>query len=143
MSRSDAAREGPVADDRHDFEILTANVPRRRHSESRRDRRRRVSRAEGVVFTLAAPQESGDAALLAQRLHLIAAAGEELMRISLVADVPHELIYGRVEHVMKRDGKLDDAKARADVAAGARAAVDQTLTDLRRELAELVARERF
>ena len=62
-----------------------------------------MGRAEGVVFALAALGETGNAAGLPQRFHLVAAAGEDLVRISLVADVPHQLGSGRIENVMQRD----------------------------------------
>ena len=51
--------------------------------------------------------------------------GEELVRIALMPDVPDELVARRVEGVVQRDGQLDDAEAGADVAAGARADVDE------------------
>ena len=46
------------------------------------------------------------------------AAGEHLVRIPLVPDVPHELVARRVEAVVQRDRQLDDAESGADVAAG-------------------------
>ena len=71
-------------------------------------------------------EEAGDAALLAQRLEVGVPAGQQLVRIALVPDVPDELVARRVEGVVERDRQLDDAKSRADVAAGARADIDQT-----------------
>ena len=44
--------------------------------------------AERVVFALRALGEAGQAAALAQRADAVAAAGEDLVRIGLVADVP-------------------------------------------------------
>ena len=65
-------------------------------------------------------------------------ARQQFMRVSLMPDVPDELVARRFEGVVERDRQLDDAKSRADVAAGARADVDQTSAHVRRERAKLV-----
>ena len=69
----------------------------------------------------------------------VVAAGEQLVRIALMADVPDELVARRVERVVQRDRQLDDAEPGADVAAGARADVDQTRAHVVGERVELVA----
>ena len=84
-------------------------------------------------------EESGEAVLLPQRFHARVAAGEELVRISLVPDVPDQLVAWRVEHRVQRHGQLDHAEPRADVATGSRAHVDQALANLLRQRAKLVA----
>ena len=92
-------RQRAVAEDRDDLEVLLAvDVARRGHAERGGDRRRGVAGAEGVVLALGALEEAGDAALLAQRLHPRVAAGEQLVRIALMTDVPHELVARRLEH---------------------------------------------
>jgi hypothetical protein len=58
-----------------------------------------------------------------------------------MAHVPDQLVARRIEGVVQRDGQLHDAKAGTNVAAGARAHVDQTLADLLRQLRQLVTRE--
>ncbi len=107
----DAAREAAVAHDRDDFPLLGAEVPRDRHSERRRDRRRRVRGAEDVVLGLGAVREARQAGGLADRLQAVAPAREDLVRIRLVADVPHEEVVRGVEHVVQRDRQLDRAEA--------------------------------
>ena len=71
----------------------------------------------------------------------IVAAGEHLVRIALMPDVPDELVARRVERVVQRDRQLDDAEPGADVPAGARADVDQARADVVGELRQLVAGE--
>jgi hypothetical protein len=100
-----------------------------------------VAGAEHVVLALGALEEARHARLLAQRLHPRVAPGEELVRVALVPDVPHELVARGVEHVVQRHGELDHAEPRADVAAGPRAHVDEPPADLVRERAQVVARE--
>jgi hypothetical protein len=63
------------------------------------------------------------------------------VRIGLVADVPDQPVAWRVEQIMQRDGKLDDAKASAQMAAGDRDRVNQLLPELGCELRELGLRK--
>jgi hypothetical protein len=50
--------------------------------------------AEGVVLALVAPRKAADAAQLAQRVHAVAPAGQDLVRVGLVAHVPHQRSCG-------------------------------------------------
>jgi len=54
---------------------------------------------EGVVFAFGAFGEAGQAAALAQRADTVTPAGEDLVRIGLVADVPNESVVGGVEYL--------------------------------------------
>ena len=73
--------------------------------------------AERVVLALLAPRERREAVLLLDRGDAVAAAGEDLVRIALVADVPDQAVVRRVEQVVQRDGQLDHAEAGAEMAA--------------------------
>ena len=68
-----------------------------------------MRRAEGVVFALRALGEARQAVRLAQGADPVAAAGEDLVRVGLVAHVPDQPVARRVEHVMQRHRQLDDA----------------------------------
>ena len=57
--------------------------------------------AERVVDALGALGETGKTAALAQRAHAGAPAGEDLVRIGLMADIPDQPVMRRVEHVVK------------------------------------------
>ena len=70
--------------------------------------------AERVVFALGALGEAGKAAALAQRADAVAPAGQDLVRIGLMADVPDQPVLGRVEHVVQRDRQLDHAETGAE-----------------------------
>ena len=93
--------------------------------------------AERVVLALGALGEAGQAAALAQRADAVAAAGQDLVRIGLVADVPDQPVARRVEHVMQGDGQLDHAEAGAQVAARHRDGVDGLLAQLVGDLAQV------
>ena len=81
--------------------------------------------------------EARQAAALAQGADAVAPAGEDLVRIGLVADVPDQTVARRVEHVVQRDRQLDDAEPGAEMAAGDRDGVDRLLAQLVGELAQL------
>jgi hypothetical protein len=65
-----------------------------RHAQRGRDAGAGVRGAEGVVLALVAARKAADAALLAQRGMRVAPAGEDLVRVGLVADVPHQAVAG-------------------------------------------------
>ncbi len=77
-----------------------------------------MGRAEGIVGRLGPFGKSADAVLLAQRAHAVPAACQDLVRVTLMADVPDNLVARRVEHRMQRDCQLDHAQTRAQMAAG-------------------------
>ena len=95
-----------------------------------------MRRAERVVFALGALGEAGQAAALAQRADAVAPAGEDLVRIGLMADVPDQPVARGVEDVMQRDGELDDAEAGAEMPAGDRDRVDRFLAQFVRRAGE-------
>src|SRR5438445_788103 len=128
-----AAGHRAVADDGDDRECQSVQVASRRHPVRRRQRRARVTGAELIVLALAPPEESRQSALLPQRGEAVIAAGENLPRIALVADVPDDLVMRRIECGAQRHCQLDHAEPRADVATGMRDHVDQALAHLVRE----------
>ncbi len=139
----EAAGQRAVADHGDDLVVVPHDVARRRHAERGRDRGRPVRGAERVVRALVAAREARDAAELAQRAEAVAAAGEELVAVGLVADVPHDAIARGVEHAVERDRQLDYAQGRREVAAGGRDRLDEQLPQFLGDGLELVERERL
>jgi len=80
--------------------------------------------AERIVFALGALREPGQSAALAQGADAVTAAGQNLVRIGLMADVPDNLVGGCIEHGVQRYREFDDAEAGAEMAAGVRDRVD-------------------
>ena len=68
--------------------LLAGQVARHRHAEAGGDRGRAMRGAERVVLALAAPGEARQAAALAEGADAVAPAGQDLVRIGLVADIP-------------------------------------------------------
>ena len=63
------------------------------------------------------------AAFLANGADFVAAAGQNFMRVGLMADVPDQAIERRVIHVVQRHGQFHRAEARGKVTAGTADAV--------------------
>src|SRR6266851_3641791 len=93
--------------------------------------------AEGVVLAFIAARKTGDAAPLPQFRHPFAAAGKNLVRVGLVADVPHEAIVRRVVDVMQRDGQLDGAEVGRKMAAGLTHRLDDEIAQFACKLCQL------
>ena len=77
-----------------------------------------MGRAEGVVGALGALGKARQALELAQRRHRLAPAGEDLVTVCLVADVPDDAVIRGVEGVVQRNRQLDRAEVRRQVATG-------------------------
>ncbi len=77
-----------------------------------------MSGAERVVNALLAIGEAGQAARRAQGADARAPAGQDLVGIDLMSDVPDQAIGRSVEDIMQGHGEFDDAKARAKMAPG-------------------------
>jgi len=54
--------------------------------------------------------KAAEAAALPQRADAVAPPGQDLVRIALMADVPHQPVVRRVEHIMDRRGQFHHAK---------------------------------
>ena len=65
-----------------------------------------------------APGEARQPAALAQRADAVAPAGEDLVRIGLVADIPDQPVARRLEHRVDRHRQLDHAERGAEMPAG-------------------------
>ena len=97
--------------------------------------------AERVVFALRAPGEAGQPAALTQGADAVAPAGQYLVRIGLVPDIPDQPVLRRVEHRMDRDGQFDHAERRAQMPAGDGNRVDRLRPKLVGHLAKLLRRK--
>ena len=63
------------------------------------------------------------------------------MRVGLVADVPEDLVLGRVQQRVQRDRDLAHPEVGAEVAADLADRVDDVLADLLGDLLELLLRQ--
>ena len=91
---------------------------------------------DDVVLGFGAVRVAGHAALLAEGAEVLA-SGEEFVHVGLVSGVEHDAVAGGIEDPVHRDGELDDAEVRAEVASGLGDVADQEIPDLGCELIQL------
>ncbi len=132
---------GAIADDGDHAPLLAELRGADRHAERRADRSARVPHAERVEDAFRARGERRQAAFLLDGVQTLAPPGEHLVRIGLVAHVPHDAIDRRVEYVMQGDGELDRAEPGREVAAARRDGLDEEFAQLARQLGQLARRE--
>src|SRR5262249_9224182 len=94
--------------------------------------------AHDVVLGLVDRAERGEALVLADRRELVATAGEDLVRIRLMADVPQDLVRRGVEQRVQRDRELARPEGGAEVAADLADGGDDVRPDLAGDLRELI-----
>ena len=85
---------------------------------------------ERVVSALLHLRESAQPVQLAVHPETVAAAGDDLVGIGLMAHVPDQLVVRRIEYVMQRGGQLDDAETRSQMAGIQRELLDDESTQL-------------
>ena len=132
-----AGRHRAVADHGDDVVVLVLQVARHCHAERSRNRGRGMRCAERVVLAFGALGEAGQAAALAQGADTVTAAGQDLVRIGLMADVPDQPVPRGIEHIVQRHSQLDDAEAGAKMAAGRGDGIDCLLAQFVGDLAQL------
>ena len=80
---------------------------------------------------------------LADGVEAVAAAGEQLVDVGLVADVEDEAVGRRIENGMQRDGQLHHAEIRPEMAAGLGQDGDQFLADFLGQGGQFLQRDFF
>ncbi len=72
--------------------------------------------SEGVVGALLHARKAADASQFAVRVEALPAAGEDLVGVGLVADIPDHLVLRRIVDVMECDGEFHRSETRCEVA---------------------------
>ena len=93
--------------------------------------------AKRVVFGFAALGEARQTTVAAHGVHLVFAAGEDFVRIALVSDIPHQLVFGRVVNVVQRNRQFDRAQIAGEMSAGLPDRFQQKLSQLGGDLGQL------
>ena len=96
-----------------------------------------MARTVTVMFALRAQHEAIQAARGADGREALAASGEQLVYVSLVAHVEQEVIVGRVKNIVHGDGQLDNAQVGTKVPARAGEHRNEFPANLLRKLGEL------
>jgi hypothetical protein len=113
----DAVGEGGVAEDADHVFVGAALVAGGAHAERGGQRGAGVAGAVAVVFALGAQGEAVQAVGGADGVETVLSAGQELVDVDLMADVPDEFVLGRGEGPVQGDGQLDHAEVGSEVAA--------------------------
>ena len=111
-------RHRAVADNGDAAAVAAQELVCRRHAQRRADGGGGMPYAERVVFGLAAFGETRQAAVAAHGVHPVFASGEDFVRIALMADIPNQMVFGRVIHIVQGDGQLDRAQIAGEMPAG-------------------------
>ena len=104
------------------------------HAEGGTDACAAVPHPKGVVLALAPLREARQPLVLAVGVEFLSATGEDFVAVRLVADVPHDLIFRGVEHVVQRHGQFHHPQACAEVPSFFRDHVHDELTNVVRDL---------
>jgi len=139
----DATGEGGVSGEGDDVFFPADAIARDCHTERGGESRAGVTGAIAVVRALAAQHEAIESARSADGVELLAASGEELVDVRLVADVEDEMIRRRIENVVHGQREFDHAQVRTEVSAGFREDGNQLLANLFGKNFKLGASERF
>ena len=110
--------------------IFAFAISRDRHAERGRKGSRSVAGAERVVFRFIAPQKAADAAVLLDRRKLIAASGQDFVRIRLMTNIPNQTILRRIERIMQGHRQFDSPERSTRVPAHARHGFQNVLANL-------------
>ena len=135
-----------IADDGNDMAVVLdaacgLEVAAHGHAEAGGDRGGGMGGTEGVVFALRAPGEAGEATPLAQGADPVAPAGQDLVGVALVADIPDQAVIRGVEGGVDGECEFDDAERGAEMAAGGGDGVDGFGAEFVSEVFELVGGE--
>ncbi len=132
-----------VADDGHHAAILAVAAAHPFLDPDRvTNRRGGVPGAHDVVLGLLDGAEGRQPAVLADRVQLVVAAREDLVRVGLVTDVPQNLVARGLEHRMNRDGDLARPEIGAEVAPDLPDGIDDPLAHLLGQGLKLLVRKR-
>ena len=88
---------------------------------------------ERVVGAFAARREWRQAAALLDRMQPLTPAGQYLVRVGLVADVPDQAVVRGVVDIMQRNSQLHRAQSGREMSAAGTDGLNQEFPQLRRE----------
>ena len=83
-----------------------------------------MSHVEGIVDAFFAAGKPRDALILSQRMELIAPSRQDLVPVSLVSNVPDQLVFRSIEDIVQRHRELHGTQAGSKMPAGLRDRVD-------------------
>lgn len=86
------------------------NISCAHKSRPARNRSGGMSRIKAVAVALFAFRKSAHSAVFAQMVEALASAGQQLMGVGLMPDVPDQLVLRKIQHTVQRDRQLHDTE---------------------------------
>ena len=90
--------------------------------------------AKIVVLTLCSLEKTADAFVLSNRLEFCFAAGQNLVNVTLMPNIPNEFVHRRLKNMVQGNGQLDDAQAGRKMPANAGDHFDKIVADFATKL---------
>ncbi len=109
-----------------------------RQTDADADPRPGMAAVEHVVLALTPAREAADTPDLAQRVEALPSVREQLVRVRLMAGVPHDPVVRRLHDAVERQGQLDGPERAREMPAGLVHGADHLLAQLAGEGLELL-----
>ena len=110
---TDAVGQGRIAEDADDVLVSLLLVAGGTHAQGGRQRRTGMAGPVAVVFALRPEGEAVEAIGGPDGPESVFSAGQDLVDIHLVTDIPNKLVFGRLKDPVQGDGEFNDAEVGA------------------------------
>src|SRR5687768_6342066 len=97
-----------------------------------------MTHPECIVVTFLSFRKAADTFIKTVCMKDVPAAGEDLMSVRLVPDIPHQLVVRRIKNMMECNGELNHSEAGPEVSAFDRNHVNDELAKLPAKLRKLI-----
>ena len=98
---SQSPGHGPVSDDCYRLTVfLPVQLGGNSHTQGGGNGSRRVPRAESIVFAFGSFGKTAESLVLPVRAEIFSSSGQDLVGVSLVPDIPHDVIVRSIKNVM-------------------------------------------
>ena len=108
-----ACRHGAITNDRNGMTRFALLARRNGHTQGGRNAGGRMRGTEGVVLALVASGKTRQTTQLTKRGHALTPTRQNFVWICLVAYVPHNAVFWRIENVMQSHREFDGTQVRA------------------------------
>ncbi len=139
--KSHASGHGPIANNGYRVAVFALLASRQSHAQRCRNAGGGVPHAKRVVLAFVTTGKARQAIELSQRRHALAPSRQDLVRISLVAHIPHDAVFGCVEHIVQRNRELHRTQVGAEVPTGFGDVVQHALAHFVGHAVQIVARQ--
>ena len=122
------------------MEVLAFDARGHGHTQRCGNRGAGMRGAKSIECAFTALGETAQAAQLAQSGHAVTPAGEDFVRISLVAHIPDDAVLRGVENIVQRQREFHGSQVGTQMPAGRGHAMQQVIAQLHRQIRQRLAR---